>query len=80
MGDHTFCRSRLASVMQEVKKYTTPAQRKKSWAWTFDRKQGEFHGPDGYYVDGLSGCCIWMAKAEGWAKWLEVFGSDEVKS
>ena len=70
--DHAICRAHLALVMPEVRKATTPEQRKAAWPWASGNNLGqghEFHGPDGYYWHGRA-CCLWEARAKGWQAWL----------
>ena len=77
-GDHTFCRAHLALVMPEVRKATTPEQRKAAWPWASGNNLGqghEFHGPDGYYWWGRA-CCLWEARAKGWQGWLAAQAPD----
>jgi hypothetical protein len=71
---HLFCRTFLALTMDDVRRHTTPTQRKKTWGYKFDWGRGidnhlEWHGPDDFYWHG-SGCCLWEARAKGWDAWM----------
>lgn len=75
MAEHSFCRQMLKTTMEQVRQVTTPEQRKAAWAYmvSIGQKQGEFHGPNGFYwYQGQ--CCCWYTKAEGWAAWLAWMG------
>ena len=79
MADHTFCRMMLAQVIPWVNKVTTPEVRKGTWAWRFTRDHHEWHGPDKFYWHG-SACCKYMARYEGWSRWLEEWHPDTYKA
>jgi len=69
-GEHNFCRIFLAQVMEDVKKKLDKETIKKaSWHHsTLFHGEGEFWLDD-FYWHGHA-CCRWMAKAEGFAKYL----------
>lgn len=77
MSDHDFCRTLLTVVLRDVRKHTTPQQRRASWAYRYNTLNTvEFHGPDSFYWSG-EGCCLWAAKATGWQKWLHKYHPEE---
>ncbi len=47
-----FCRTYLRLVMADVRKYTTPEQRKDAWVWSLGQGHWEFHGPGRYRQTG----------------------------
>ena len=85
MDNHGFCRLMLAQVMPWVNKVTTPAVRKTTWAWHFNRDHHEWHGPKDpetgrqFYWHG-SCCCKYMARYEGWSRWLEQYHPETYKA
>jgi hypothetical protein len=72
---HSFCRNMLAGVMPDVRDAVPSTAIQKAWGWrsTTVPGHGEFQGPDGFYWHGQC-CCVWHAKAEGWAAYLEHIG------
>lgn len=69
-----FCREHLKLVMADVRKVTTPEQRKAAWVYCTYRHGGnnqfEFHGPDDFYWHGRADNAA-DARAKGWSSWLE---------
>jgi len=73
MADHSFCRMLLKDVMGDIRKVTTPEQRKAAWAYKYEGTQSiEFHGPNEFFWHGR-GCCRWEAAAHGWIAYIEKF-------
>lgn len=71
MSSHDFCRILLSETLKDVKKVTTPEERKAAYAYK-NSAGYEFHGPDGFYVFlGNKADCLSSAKANGWDKWME---------
>lgn len=64
----TFCRVLLRNVMDDIKKVTSPAERKAAWVYHFFAQDWEFHGPDGFYWHGHADNA-YHAKAQGWSAW-----------
>jgi hypothetical protein len=71
VSDHTFCRGQLAETLKEVRVYLSPKEIKEAWGYrpASFKDTVEFHFRD-FYWHG-SGCCIAIAKAEGWDAWLK---------
>lgn len=72
MSDHTFCRLLLAETRHSL----TAEQRKRlvgSWSYNYaGQRDGEWHGPDGYYWHG-SACCAYHARSQGISAWVDHF-------
>lgn len=70
MGSHDFCRSLLRETMKEVRKHTTPEERKATWVYSAGYSGTcEFHGPNDFYWHGQADC-KWDARQQGWEAWL----------
>jgi len=72
---HAFCRNMLADVMPDVRAVVPSAAIQRAWGWRSGLMpgHGEFQGPDDFYWHGQC-CCVWHAKAEGWAAYLKHIG------
>lgn len=65
----TFCRTLLKTVMADIKKITSPAERKAAWVYRFSLDGSwEFHGPDRFYWYGRADNA-YDARAQGWQAW-----------
>lgn len=62
-------------VMDDIKKVTSPAERKAAWVYHFGRQDWEFHGPDEFYWHGHADNA-YDARAKGWQAWWEKLESD----
>jgi len=64
--------------MNEIQKYTTQDERKKSWAIRVG-DQKEFHGPGDFYWHGQA-CCLWSARYYGWSAYMgsKGYGKEEI--
>ena len=61
----------LAGIMEQVRKVTTAAERKAAWGYSYRGvKDGEFHGPNGFYWNGQANS-VTEAKAKGWLAYLD---------
>lgn len=69
MNNTAFSRLFLRLTLVDVKKHTTPEERKAAWVIRNDRERYEFHGPDGYYWHGKA-YNAYEARANGWSNWL----------
>lgn len=65
-----FSRSLLSLIMKDVRKVTTPAERKEAWTYHFNRDHWEFHGPKDFYWNGAAGDG-WHARYCGWEAWMK---------
>jgi len=77
MGNHAFCCTLLAAIMEDVRKHVPVKDRKKAWAYKytgFNAGTVEFHGPNDFYWHG-QGCCKWTARTEGWSAYLRHIGA-----
>ena len=77
MSEHNFCRALLAKTLKQVRKRVDLSDIKKAWAYKDGFGGFEFHGPNGFYAHGLNADCLWSAKAEGWAKYLDTQTGEE---
>ena len=68
-SSHSFCRLLCTETMKDVRPLASTVDRKAAWAYRGDLG-AEFHGPDGFYWSG-DACCLWSAKASGWAEWVD---------
>lgn len=76
MSEHTaFCRSYLTSLMEVVRMFTTPAQRKSAWTWK-SGKMAQFW-VDGDCVWEGRACCKYDARSKGWDRYLQDKHGDE---
>jgi len=64
-----FCRVLLRQVLADVRPLLPAGFKlRDAWVWTSDRKQWEFHGPDGFYWYGDADNA-YDARAQGWQAW-----------
>lgn len=68
-----FSRTLLANVMEDIRKVTSPAERKAAWVYHFGGDSWEFHGPEGangrpFYWYGRADNA-YDARAKGWEAW-----------
>ena len=72
----TFCRKLLKRVMDDIKRLTSPAERKAAWVYHFSSgDQWEFHGPDRFYWHGRADNA-YDARAQGWQAWMDRLSSE----
>lgn len=80
---HAFCRTLLAVVMIDVRKFVSPLTIKQAWAHKTSLGGVEFHinkcktVPGGFYWHGRA-CCLWEAKAIGWQTYFAHVRGDVV--
>jgi hypothetical protein len=70
--NNAFCRTMLSLVMADVKKVTTPAERKAAWVYKTDKRSWEFHGPRDFYWYGHADNAA-DARTQGWSAWLRKY-------
>lgn len=64
-----FSRLLLSALMKDVRKVTTPAERKGAWVYKHIRDHWEFQGPKGFYWNG-SATNAYEARYKGWSAWM----------
>ncbi len=70
-----FSREVLKETMVDIKRVTSPKERKDAWVWKSQFGSWEFHGPEGYYWFGDADNA-YDARAKGWTAWWEKIKSD----
>lgn len=75
----TFSRVLLSSVMDDIRKVTTPKERKDAWVYHLGGGHWEFHGPNHYYWHGEADNA-YEARAKGWSQWWEQLQRDTMQT